>query len=378
MNPANSSTTTSPTPLPPGEGLGRGAARMEWIDAMRGFTMFLVVAAHMSYHGYQEPIKNSLYLSIFVLFRMPLFFFISGFLAYSSKVVWSARTLGQLTLKKLRVQMLPTIVFFSLFIVVATRSFWDGFVTALHSDMKGGYWFTYILLLMFVIYYLFAYAESKFIDRLRARHLGWLPITLFWLLWLGVYATWFMPLWFTYPKDDFFQWTSFGQVIQYFHFFLAGNIVHRYWAQFQRLFDSKWFAPLLITLGTLCMCELFKWHELRLQWRNLPRTLCMYSLMTLVILYFRHYADAFSKQTRLGRTLQYIGVRTLDIYLIHAMLIPSMPFVGKWLADACHCSFVVDISLSFAGALVVVLFCVIISNIIRISPLLKYYLFGRK
>lgn len=352
--------------------------RMEWIDAMRGFTMLLVVAFHISLHGFGESPKASTYLSSFVLFRMPLFFFISGFFSYSTKVIWDARTLGRLTWKKCRIQMLPTIIFFSLYVVVTKPHFWDGMMDYLANDMKGGYWFTYVLLLMFLLYYTFAYAESKLLPCLqRWRVPQWLPIALFWLAWLGIYATWYMPSWFRYPKDVFFQWSSFGQVIMYFHFFLAGNIVRRYWPQFQRLFSTKWFVPLVITVAVVCLCEFLKWHTLRRQWANLPRTLCMYSLMTLVVLYFRHYADAFSKHTVLGRTLQYVGVRTLDIYLLHVFFIPHLPGVGMWL-KSCGYPFAVDLIISLLSGTLIIGICIIASNIIRTSPLLKYYLFGRK
>ena len=77
-------------------------ARMEWLDAMRGFTMILVVAHHVSTDCFGQDIKQSAALSFLVLFRMPLFFFVSGFLAYSSKVEWTLRTLGQNLLKNVR------------------------------------------------------------------------------------------------------------------------------------------------------------------------------------------------------------------------------------------------------------------------------------
>lgn len=339
--------------------------------------MLLVVAFHISIHGYGESPKVSTYLSSFVLFRMPLFFFISGFFSYSTKVVWNLRTLGTLTLKKLRIQMLPTIIFFALYVVVSKPHFWEGCMAYLGDDMKGGYWFTYVLLLMFVIYYLFAFLESFVLPWLQRRRLAWLPITILWLVSVAAYATWYMPSWFKYPKDIFFQWSSFGQVIIYFQFFLAGNIVRRYWTQFQRLFDSKWFVPVVLTVAVVCLCEFLKWHTLRLQWANLPRTLAMYSLMTIVVLYFRHYADAFSKQTVLGRSLQYIGVRTLDIYLLHVLFIPHFAGIGTWLRSIGN-PFAADLFISLASGALIVGLCIIASNIIRISPLLKYYLFGRK
>ena len=371
---------TAPTPVTPAPTTANTTAkrpRMEWIDAMRGFTMILVVAYHVCITTFAEDPKDSAYLTIFVLFRMPLFFFISGFFSYSTKVEWTAPTLAKLVWKKLRMQMLPTVIFMLLFAVVIERHFWPTITRFLESPTKGGYWFTYVLLLMFVIYYLFAYVESGFSAWLKARRLGWLPITLFWLLWLGAYASWYMPSWFSYPKSEMLKLTSFGQVIQYFHFFLAGNIARRYWPEVQRLFDTRWFLPVLIGVATVCLCEFVKWHTLHFQWTNLPRTLCMYSLMTIVIIYFRQHADLFSKKTALGRGLQYIGVRTLDVYLIHFIFLPRLHFVGPWLKTLKN-NFAIDITLSFVGAMLVIAISLIVSSIIRTSPVLKFYIFGRK
>ena len=118
--------------------------------------------------------------------------------------------------------------------------------------------------------------------------------------------------------------------MMYFHFFLFGNIVRRYWDRAQRLMDSGWFLPVVLAVAFFCVMDTLKWHTLRLQWANLPRTASMYLLLTLVIMYFRHYGEAFTGRTRLGRGLQYIGVRTLDIYLIHYLFIPHVGAVGAF------------------------------------------------
>ena len=73
--------------------------RLEWLDALRGFTMLLVVTNHVALKSFGMQIKWSAAIQFFLLFRMPLFFFISGFLAYKVSRVWNARTLGELTLK---------------------------------------------------------------------------------------------------------------------------------------------------------------------------------------------------------------------------------------------------------------------------------------
>ena len=95
-----------------------------------------------------------------------------------------------------------------------------------------------------------------------------------------------------------------------------------------------------------------------------------------VIAVFRHYKYYFSKNTKIGQGLQYIGRRTLDIYLLHYFLIPSIPSIGKFFSA--NNNLVLETTVVIGLSLMVILFCLIISNIIRISPLLGHYLFGAK
>ena len=52
--------------------------RLEWLDALRGFTMILVVANHVLGLGLGMSPKVSSSMQFLVMFRMPLFFFVSG------------------------------------------------------------------------------------------------------------------------------------------------------------------------------------------------------------------------------------------------------------------------------------------------------------
>ena len=128
--------------------------RIEWLDAMRGFTMLLVVAYHVAQFGFQENEKTSAALPFLVLFRMPLFFFVSGFLAYKANFIWNIKNTLPLVGKKLHVQIIPAVIFLCIFIVFKTNgTFWEGFLRAMKSPTKDGYWFTWVLLQMFLIYY---------------------------------------------------------------------------------------------------------------------------------------------------------------------------------------------------------------------------------
>ena len=125
--------------------------RLEWLDALRGFTMIMVVAYHVAQMGFGESWRNSSSMPFLVLFRMPLFFFVSGFLAYRASQVWNIQNFGALLWKKIKVQTIPTVVFFFFAMAVLYKDFWPAVEKGFHSPFKGGYWFTIALLWMFVI-----------------------------------------------------------------------------------------------------------------------------------------------------------------------------------------------------------------------------------
>ena len=362
--------------------------RLEWLDALRGFTMIMVVANHVAQIGFEEEWKHSSSLQFLLLFRMPLFFFISGFLAYKASQVWTARNLGSLVLKKCRVQLIPTLVFFLLATAILKPSFWPGLLESLHSPTKGGYWFTLVLLYMFLIYYPFAYFENKITSRLSPLASKWtsaILIVVLFLVSLAFYDSCYQPSYFSWATGyrgamtDIHQFlidTSFGQLMLWMPFFLFGNIAHRYWNGAQRLMDSKWFFPIIVVLAILCTMDALKWHTMRMAWAIIPLTTAMFLLLLITLMYFRHYQHYFTKMTVIGASLQYIGRRTLDIYLIHFLFLPSLPIIGSFFKDNHH-NFIVDTTLSVVVALLVIGFSVITSNILRISPFLKKWLFGR-
>lgn len=92
------------------------AKRIEYIDAMRGFTMILVVFAHISLYAYHEDIAT--FGNVFVQFHMPLFFFISGFIFYKIDRIWSAATLYEFLCQKFKVQIITTVCFLLVYFFV--------------------------------------------------------------------------------------------------------------------------------------------------------------------------------------------------------------------------------------------------------------------
>ena len=356
--------------------------RLGWLDALRGFTMLLVVTNHVALKSFGMQIRWSAALQFFLLFRMPLFFFISGYLAYKASRVWNARTLGEMTLKKMRVQIIPTAVFFVLFLaMIPTTPFIDNLNEALASSMKAGYWFTLVLLYMLLTYYLFSYIEQK----LSTFHIP-LSSFLFPLLFivsLCLFETCYLPRQFSWalghkgPPNAFMNYSSLVEMLRYFPFFLYGAFVHRHRERAQRLMDSRWCFPLVVLLALITTLEVIKWHNLRMEWASLPHTLAMFLLLTMVFMFFRHYSDYFSDKTALGRGLQFIGRRTLDIYLLHYFFLPRflLPYADNLKA---YGSQFVEFWVILAIALIVLGLTLLASYLIRLSPFLGHYLFGVK
>lgn len=297
---------------------------------MRGFTMILVVAYHVAQMGFLEQAKQSSSMPFLMLFRMPLFFMVSGFLAYKASLTWDLGTLGSMIGKKMRIQLIPTAVFFLLACVMLYPKFSPAVEACLQSPTKGGYWFTLVLLYMFVVYYLFCWLES----RLGRR--SWIPITLLFMLSLVAYETCYLPQ-YCWWADGFrgklpSRWLNYSSVIQlmkFFPFFIFGNIVRRYWEKAQRVMDSAWFFPVMVMVVIFCTMDVLKWHTLRMAWANIPSTMAKFCLPCIVFMYFRHYAAYLTQCTIIGSMLQYIGRRTLDIYCCTSCSCPTCPPWGR-------------------------------------------------
>ena len=116
---------------------------------MRGFTMLLVVYTHILDFSY--PIDyyaiNS-YNTLIRLFRMPLFFFVSGFVLYKANQIWDFKNSITFIVKKFKVQIISTMIFMSLFCYIFDISIFN----AIFRNGKAGYWFTITLFEYYILY----------------------------------------------------------------------------------------------------------------------------------------------------------------------------------------------------------------------------------
>lgn len=350
--------------------------RIEWIDAMRGFTMILVVFAHIESFGIFGLGGETVAGKLFQSFRMPLFFFVSGFIAYKADVLWTAATWWASTRKKLIVQLIPTVVIGLFYTCLYKGLAPVDFVTPVG---KMGYWFTIVLLEIFLVVYTVNLCVRTTQPDKRKRHLMWVLVALSAFFYLLRFPLKIFP-----AANEAANILSLHYMCEYFQFFVFGYLMSMYRDFFVRMLANRYVTAAVI----VCFVSLFSVKHLCLDAAptasvgllkiaaTLAETVIAYMGVFTVFNFFRVYRDSFAATTKLGASLQYIGKRTLDIYLLHYFFLPSLPCVAAFLSQKENVVF--ELLLVLSCSLLVVGICLVVSNVLRTSGFLAQYLFGAK
>ena len=329
--------------------------RIEYIDAMRGFTMILVVYSHVCNFCLGDKWMG--WNDVFFLFRLPCFFFISGWLFEPHRgTVPSVRSVIK---KKFMVQIVPTVIF--LLLLAPPPLFFSKL-----GATKGGYWFTFALFVFFLLYLL----SERYLKR-----------------WGGVFALMISIAAFCYDAYYNRYFRDMGMMTQalgflsfitwrYYLFFFIGTRVKRHFEVFLK-WTSQPVVMAVVVIG-------FVWIAMNPRSENAFWEYLIFAVggilgMTMIFTLFRYLYTTLrlSPLTSSLSPLKYIGTRTLDIYLLHYFFLPR--FLSDYAPqlqaiDSRLLEFTVAISLS----LVVVAVCLLVSYMIRLNPFLGHYLFGVK
>ena len=348
--------------------------RIEYIDALRGFTMILVVFAHVETYVLSiEP--NSTFISeLFLSFRMPLFFFISGFISFKKNTVWDSTYLFKNLFKKAKIQIIPTLFFGLLFTYLFSIGNVSNFI---HNYYKFGYWFTISLLGMFIIQYVCNFLVFSCFKKNTEK------IQIYTLLFVTSILVFFK---FIYDKQPIVANISdifcFHQVCVYFPFFVFGYIVSHDKDKFHTFLDQRFKQLCIIILFIITFyfkrtspTSFYEVHSIFILYRNFQEIIIGLLGILIVYNFFRKTA-AFSEKTSISLILQKIGRRTLDIYMIHYFFLSYIPHIGNFITKSNN----VVLELLFVTflSIIVIICCLLISNILRMSKNLSSLLFGAK
>ena len=333
--------------------------RIEYIDAMRGFTMILVIYSHVCNFCFKDNFIA--FNDVLFLLRLPCFFMISGWLFFKATRVWGHSTVKQVLSNKFMVQIVPTFIFLALH---ERANFFHQL-----GAFKGGYWFTFGLFVFFCLYILFSLLFR------HCRRDGWMLLT---ALVVSMAASWYdMHYRAVSPHigwgREFLGFIGFV-TWRYYLFFFLGTLVKKHFDKFLEWTNRRkvFFTVIVLFALTASLPRTDYWP-----WVYTRFALSGIFGMVMVFTFFRYFASWFTKERTLGRSLQYVGTRTLDIYLLHFFFLPEsllsynrqlLAYNSKW----------VEIGVVMGEALVVLACCLVVSYILRLSPFLAKYLFGVK
>lgn len=332
--------------------------RIEYIDAMRGFAILMVVMAHVFTFCFGR--RLSVIHGWFWTFTMPLFFFISGFVSYKVTQNANLKDFGIFILKKLNL-LWPAFFFF--FLSCFFTNFVNLYEWGMHAS-KGGYWFTIALFYYFVLFGTIRYIVNRFhiMDKMQDALLMLLGIIIS-LLPFALHK--FIGL---SQQEDLFSITK----LNFFAFFVFGTLVRKYYDIVCQWLDNDGFITILLIISVGGYIALVKTEMLgSLRYFLAPEGIL------LCVAYFRKHSDSISQNTRLGRVLQFVGRRTLDIYMLHYFVLPRhLEFIGEWF-EVNSMPFMYFF-IGFVVAIYVIGVSLLISSIIRFSPICAKWLFGVK
>ncbi len=346
--------------------------RIGYIDALRGLTMILVVFSHI-YIPNSTPLNQ-----FFILFRMPLFFFISGFISFRREQSWTGQeTLSRLG-SKVRTMIVPALTLGLLYTMMCNETpIWVFF----NSTMKMGYWFTFALFNMLIIYYV-----SRYIHARRGRT----SIECFSKRFFVVCLLIFLLLSDLSALGDVDKVLTLSKSFDYIQFFAFGTLCSCNREAFERTLDNGkkmalvvigFFAIAwwLIDPDTTVMLENngLLGHPLMKAFESILR--CMAGFLGILTVYglFRRFGTFFSENKLVGKSLQFVGRNTLDVYLLHYFVLLNFPlYLYPYIVGTNNiaCALVVGVS----TAIVVVAISLLISRILRLSDHVAYYLLGAR
>ena len=346
------------------------STRIEYIDAMRGFTMLLVVYSHILTFGYSGEFERLFggggkllsFNELFVIFRMPLFFFISGFILYRKDLDWTLPASGRFLLKKAKVQILPTAFFMTLFVSLVR----EPLLNAITDPAKAGYWFTLTLFEYFIIY-----VGYRLISNLLHKKDG-CDILLI-IIATGVFAI---------SRPEFFQTMHVPKVViglmglvklNYFVYFAMGTLIKKHFKKVESLMDKGSAKAMLL----LSFIGIVAASYMGVPFADVLKRFTGFIGVLVVFATFRHYQAVFTQEHHIGRVLQFIGRRTLDVYLLHYFFLPhNLGGLGEFFASGNN--YTIEFFVTILIASMVITLSLGLSAVIRTSPILAHWLFGVK
>lgn len=324
--------------------------RIDYIDRMKGLAIFLVVMGHV--YGMAFAQSDDVVYRVISSFHMPLFMFLSGLVACSGVVApyWG---IGKLS-KKLKGLLLPLIVFGMCFTTTISKDFLTSLIGFLESPNKNGYWYLMTLAVFYV---------SLSLYRLNVKQKWYIDVALAIAIWGGMFALWK----YTAQTKDYFCMLNCGN---FYPFFILGVMTTKY-DLLDKMHKANWLFSLCIVAYVFLFCVDMPFHALVSLNKHIFLPFCMvYIVVNLFV--SRHGATSYGE-----KLLDFVGKRTLDIYVIHYFFISMIHLKdlgNNWeLTDNSLLMFIVAVGLS----VVITALSIGVGYVLHQGKLIEKFVYGK-
>lgn len=332
---------------------------MHEFDALRGFSMFLVVIIHV-FLCMGLPGESTILGAFIMSFYLSLFFFISGFFSYKQLERWNSVSLKLALTQRFKSLIVCPLIFFAL--LAYTRGTnplgWigNGFMA---------YWFVEALFIIFL-----CYIVCVTIAKMFKRDLSLLLMTVLSVILLAVLLA------HKIPQNSLLRTLNTANVCLDMQFFTAGLWAKKYRQQLLNTLSNSYAKALLITLFTILLCLkqnewLMSYH---IVYRFISNIFIQYVGILLMTALFCSATSYINSDKFGAKTICLIGRRTLDIYMIHYFFLPTLPMLKDFLEPNNMVLF--QITVGGGIALMIVAMCILVSSVLRSSPFLADWIFG--
>ena len=342
--------------------------RYGYFDALRGLTMILVVLSHV----FLFSLDICPTINIFCCtFRMPLFFFVSGFFAYKVLGDWNRERIRDIITRKFKVQIVGAL-FFSIICSIVRYGRFPEFRPIFYAENE--YWFTFILFRLFLIYMVIVMIA-------RQKPNG----NLFWKVIIGFsICCVIFNLWDPRLPRAINNIVGFivPRTFYYFPYFALGLAARSLPRKFEKILanDSVKVGLMLFIVGIWCVILLGFLPQVPMTISFGYQAPLAYPLgvCTLLLIVQFFYANRFNieRNTAVNRSLKFIGRRTLDIYFLHYFFLPDLKIFSPYFQN--YDSLSAQLTAGIAVSLIVVAFSLLVGQVIRMSPILAEWLLGVK
>ena len=328
-----------------------GGGRINSIDAIKCLGILLVIEGHVR-GAMGITVYDTLSGLMLYSFNMPIFFFVSGFLAYNDSL--NAIEILKKLLQKFLFLVVPAVIF---------RFFMDLLQGSnpLHIlyDGYGKYWFTITLFECFLIYYVVILVLRK--KNTQMVVLGIIAL-------IGVCLL-------SICGEIGPQIIDMNHLTKYFQYFIVGLYAMHRKNLFERIMRNEWIkATALIVFFTL----LFIINQLSIPASVLHalRDIVLRYLGTFIIVSFFVCKDyVFDVDTRINKMICLIGRKSLAIYLLQYFFIPNFKTWPQWVYGLDE--FTVHV-FSFAYTIVITLMCLLFIELLSNSRIIRKYVLGQR